>query len=463
MTQSSVADSAPRLELPDSRGIPGSIIALGIPVLAEQLLSFCVGFFDVYLSGRLSAEATSAIGLAAYVSWLASMMSGLIGTGAAALVARTCGAGDWQEARRITARAVMLGLTLGVGLLLGLWLGAPGFATLLGMQGATRDIAIDYLRFDAFGQLFACTTMIAAAALRGAGDMRTPLLVLGVTNVVNVLVSSACVFGWGPIPPLGVRGIVTGTVTSHVCGLLLMVLALRLPWSALQIRYRDIRWHTPTTRRILRVGGPAALDGAVTFTGHFLFLMIIARLSPGGFDGATFAAHIVGVRAEAISYLPAVAWGAASASLAGRLLGAHQYNLALETGHVAVRQFLIYAVGVSTFMFVGAPWIFAFMHRDPAVADIGVPAFRWLAVYQIPTTILIIYASTLRGAGDTRFPLLCAVISILGVRVPVAWLCGIWLEGGLTGAWYGMGADNTLRMLLIFWRYRRGHWLKIDV
>jgi Na+-driven multidrug efflux pump len=229
------------------------------------------------------------------------------------------------------------------------------------------------------------------------------------------------------------------------------------------VSFADIRWHAETARRILTVGVPAAFDGAITFTGHFLFLMVIARLSSEGFDGAVFAAHVVGVRVEALSYLPAVAWGAASSSLAARLLGANQPELALKVGHLAVRQFLPYAVAVSLLFFVGAPWIYAAMHSDPAVAAVGVPAFRWLAWYQLPNSVLIIYAFTLRGAGDTRFPLWCALVSILGIRVPVAYLGGIVFDFGLIGAWWGMGADNILRAGLISWRYAAGHWLKTKV
>jgi len=451
------------MELPTEAELPRALTALGLPVLAEQLLTFCVGFFDVYLSGRLSSEATAAIGVAAYVSWLASMISGLVGTGAGALVARVCGGGDIEEARRITARSLMLAAVLGVLILLGLQLGAPLFATLLDMRGSAERITIEYLRFDAFGQMFACGTLIAAAALRGSGDMRTPLFVLGVTNVVNVLASSACVFGWGPVPAMGVTGIVTGTLIAQATGLVLMLVMLSQPTCRLQLRLADVRWHAETAWRILRVGLPAALDGAITFTGHFLFLMVIARLSSEGFDGAVFAAHVVGVRVEALSYLPAVAWGAAAASLAGRLLGANQPELAQKVGHIAVRQFLSYAVAVSLLFFLGAPWIYGAMHSDPAVAAVGVPAFRWLAWYQVPNAVLIIYVFTLRGAGDTRFPLWCALISILGVRVPVAYLGGIVLNYGLIGAWWGMGADNTLRAVLIAWRYAAGRWLRTKV
>lgn len=455
--------SSPSQTLPGLSGVPREIIRLGLPVLAEQSLVFCVGFFDVYLSGRLSAEATSAIGVAAYVSWLATMMSGLVGTGVAAMVARECGAGAYREANAIVARGLVLAAGLG-SLLFGLlWTGAPFFVGLIGMTGPTREIAIEFLRLDAFGQLFACSTLVASAALRGSGDMRTPLAVLGVTNIVNVLVSTGCVFGWGPFPQLGVTGIVIGTITAHLCGFLLMMMALGSSCGRLQLHLDDVGFHAGTTWRILRIGGPAALDGAVTFLGHYLFLMIIARLSGGGFQGATFAAHMVGVRAEAIAYLPAVAWGAASASLAGRYLGAGRADLAWQVGNLAARQFLVYSVIISLVMWLAAEPIYRFMHADPMVAEIGVPAFRWLALYQIPTTMLIVYSSTLRGCGDTRFPLLCAVVSILGVRVPVAWLGGIVLDAGLVGAWWGMGSDNTLRMVLTFWRYQAGHWLRTRV
>jgi len=461
--QPAAATAVPRLQLPTLDELPGAIVWLGLPVLAEQLLSFCVSFFDVYLSGRLNTEATTAIGLAAYVSWLASMISSLIGTGTAALVARAVGRGDWHEARQLAARSLLLAFVLGVGLMLTLWSGASFFTQMLGIQGAARTGVIEYLRFDAFGQLFACMTLVSAAALRGAGDMKTPLVVLGVTNLVNILVSSLCTFGYGPIPALGMRGIVLGTVLAQAVGFLLMLTILLRGLSKLHVQWHDLQWHRETTARVMRIGGPAALDGLITFTGHFLFLMVISRLSPAGFDGPTFAAHIIGVRIEAISYLPAVAWGAASASLAGRYLGAGQPDLARRTGHIAVRQFLRYSACITVLFYIAAPAIYHGMHSDPAVAAAGVPAFRWMAAYQIPTTTLIIYMLTLRGAGDTRFPLWCALISILGVRVPVAWLGGIWFQQGLTGAWFGMGADNTLRMLLISWRYRAGHWLETKV
>ena len=110
-----------------------------------------------------------------------------------------------------------------------------------------------------------------------------------------------------------------------------------------------------------------------------------------------------------------------------------------------------------------APEIYSRMQSSPDVTAVGVPAFRLMALYQIPNAILIVYLYALRGAGDTRFPMFCSLLGNLLVRVSVGYFCGVVLKGGLFGAWIGMGADNILRAILASWRYRAGHWVKVRV
>lgn len=439
------------------------LFQLVVPVLIEQLLIFGIGFFDTLLSGQLGKEETSAIGLAAYVSWLGSVIFTVISVGASAVVARHWGAGEFEEARRVTARSLTLSVFVGLLVFFLLRELSSPFARLMHMSGNQHRIAVEYLRFDAWSQCFAAFTQVAAACLRGAGDMRTPLVVLAFTNVVNVIVSSACMWGWGPIPEMGVTGIVTGTVTAQVCGAFLMGCLLISGLSRVPLRLVEVGFDPATTHRILRVGGPAALAGIAKVSGHFAFLMVISRLATDGFDGAAFAAHFVGVRVEALSYLPVEAFGIAAATLIGQALGAGDLDRARRAGREAVRQCIGYAGLMTLLFFVFAPQIFSLMHRDPAVALVGVPAFRLMATFQIPNGILIVYTCCLMGAGDTRFPLYCSLIGNVIVRVGVGYLCGVHWQGGLFGAWIGMGADNTLRSLLISWRYRAGHWVHTKV
>lgn len=458
-----MSDSPERRDLPTAESLPDHLFRLALPVLGEQLLIFSIDSFDVYLAGQLGTAETSAIGLAAYVVWMASLIMSLVRTGVGALVARAWGGGDRQAAREITARGFFLGFFLCVFVWQLLRALAPVFAGSLTMEGDAHGIAVNFIRWAALGQVFQGATLIGTAALRGTGDMRTPLAILVVTNFVNMVAATACVYGWGPIPRMGVTGIVIGTVIAQATSLALMFFALSSGVTRLQLLWREIRFHQETAVRILRIGGPAALDGLLKFSGHYLFLMVIARLSRDGFDAAIFSAHIVGVRMESLSYLPAEAWGIASASLAGRLLGATSPDVAVKTGHIALRQFLWYPLAMTFLFFAFAPQLFHFMNDDPAVAAAGVPAFRLMALYQVPNACLLVYVYTLIGAGDTRFPMWCSLCCSLGVRVPVAYLCGVVLEGGLFGAWIGMGVDNLIRAVLISWRYSAGEWVRIKV
>ncbi len=160
-----------------SSDVRRAVFVLALPVLCEQLLSFCVGFYDTWLSGQISTEATSAIGLAAYVSWLASMLFGLVGVGTTALVARHWGAGEFRQANAIANCSLMMAALAGCAVCGLIYALAPLLPWLLDMNDATRNIVLTYLRIDCFGHLFTGFSLIGAAAFRGAGDMRTPMLI----------------------------------------------------------------------------------------------------------------------------------------------------------------------------------------------------------------------------------------------------------------------------------------------
>src|SRR5690606_14016541 len=140
----------------------------------------------------------------------------------------------------------------------------------------------------------------------------------------------------------------------------------------------------------------------------------------------------------AITYLPAVAWGYAAASLVGQNLGAGRPKAAVAIGHEAARQCALGGAVMMGLLFAAAEPTCDSLHEEPAVGAVGAPAMRLLALFQIPVVLSIVYIHALRGAGDTRWPLLVSCIGILVVRLPLAYLGGIVLDGGLVGAWAGM-------------------------
>jgi putative MATE family efflux protein len=440
-----------------------TLLVLALPVFGEQLLNSFVAVCDIFLAGQLSKETTAAVGLASYVEWLASMLFALVGTGTTALVARCVGAKDDEGANRFTNQSITLSVLIGVVIAAGLFALAPVFGRLQGMTGVTYDMTVKYLRIDAGALIFTSITLVGAAALRGAGDTRTPMKILGSVNVLNAAVSAALVFGVGPLPRLGFMGIVLGTVVGRVAGGLLMLAVLARGRGGLQIRWSALGLQKEPTRRVLRIGGPAASDGAVMWTAQFIFLMIIARLAAGDLGTAYYAAHMIGVRLEAFTYLPATAWAAAAATMIGQNLGAHQPDRARRAGHEAALQCGLLSATVGVLFLIGANGIFTLMHKDPLVREVGVTPFRLVACFQPMLAISIVYVGALRGAGDTRFPLVATTLGQTLVRLPLAYLFGIVLHAGLFGAWAAMCTDFVVRGVIVATHFARGKWIKLQI
>jgi multidrug resistance protein, MATE family len=443
-----------------------ALLWLAVPVLAEQFLNLLVALVDTYLAGTVSKEATAAIGLAAQVSWLVGLLFSLIGAGATALVSRHAGMRLTDRANHFSnqsiAAAAIMGL-MGMGLVLLL---APVLPRMLDWDPLTSQITIRYLQIDAIGYGLFSITAIAAACWRGMGDTRTPLYVMTVVNMINVIVSASLRFGWGPVPEMGVSGIAVGTVVARSLGGLIVIWLLIRGRSGLRFRRPDLRFRGESMRRLLRVGVPAGVDGSLLWIGQFLFLIIISQLGTGEEQSAIVAAHFIGIRVEALSYLPAFAWATAAATMVGQSLGAGDRRRASRSGHLAAMQGTLMCVAMGVLYFAFAPQIYAAFsaHGDQAmVTAIGVPALRLLAFFQAPLALMIIYTNALRGAGDVRYPVLFTVVGTMLVRLPLAYLLGVVLEGGLLGAWIGMCVDMTIRAVLSGVRFVRGRWQHIQV
>jgi len=448
------------------RSTSSALLWLALPVLGEQVLNLMVGMTDFYLAGTICKEATAALGLAITVGWLVGLTFSFVGAGATALVSRYTGRGDLRTANHFANQALASSALMGLGCLILIQAAAPLLPAALHWDAQTTRMAVTYLRIDALSYVLLSISAIGFACLRGAGDTRSPLYVMTVVNIINIFVSLSLRYGWGPIPELGFVGIVIGTLTARTLGGLIVLSLLIRGRSGLRLRAGELGVRADSQRRLFKIGLPAGVDGLLMWSANFAFVAIISRLGTGETQAAIVAAHFVGIRVEALSYLPAWAWATAAATMVGQSLGAGRPARARRSGHLAALQGAAMCTVMGVLYFIFAEPIFALFNNSDDlahVAAVGVPALRMLACFQIPLAFMIIYPNALRGAGDTRYPLLFTTLSMFGLRVPLAYLCGVVLHGGLIGAWIGMCSDMTVRALLNGLRFARGQWQHVRV
>jgi len=388
-------------------------------------------------------------------------------------VARFTGAGDRVSAVHATNQSILLAGVLGlIGSALGLTLMGRLVAALQ-LEGEAASFAVAYLQPIFLVLMFQVIEYAGIACLVGAGDTRTGLWVTMGVAIINLPLAWSFCLGWGPFPSLGFVGIAVGTAISHTLGGLAVLTVLARGRFGLFLRPR-LLWPEPgLLRRLLRISIPAGLDSLSVVVGQLWFLSIINRLG-----NEASSAHGIALSWEAMGFLSGNAFGTAAMTLVGQNLGAGRPQQASRSGWTA------FALGCGVMTFMGMLFftfarpmfrLFCPHASEVPIVDAGVPVLR-LVAFAMPTLAsTIIFTAALRGAGDTRVPVLFTWIGFLAVRIPLAYflalptvdlgIFGTWpgCDKRLYGAWLAMFADLAVRGVFFLCRFAGGSWQRIRV
>jgi putative MATE family efflux protein len=456
------------------------VFSLAWPVLIQQGLVFCVGMFDSWLAGNfkpqdeaLHVPYQSAQTNANYLIWFIASCSAIVSIGSTALVARFVGARDRDAAIHVTNQAIFLALAFGVfGTIVGL-LSISHIIHAMRLDGPAAEMAIEFLMPILLLWPMQMIEQAGIACLIGAGNTRIGLYVLGGVALLNIPLAYICFRGIGSFGGFGFQGIAIGTALSHTLGAIAVMLVLAKGQSGLRLK---LRWMVPNwglIRRILRVSIPATIDVLSICFCQLWFLGLVNEIG-----NTAITAHGHAIRWESLGYLSGQAFAVAATALVGQNLGAKRPEEASRCGWTALGLGAITMTLMGVIFYVFAPQMFEFFspfeHQRDVITE-GVPVLRLVAFSMPSLACIIILTGALRGAGDTRVPVLLTWIGFLVVRIPLAyWLIfpsvdlGSWgvLTGmnlGLYGAWLAMQVDLQLRGILFLLRFGTGGWKKVRV
>jgi MATE family multidrug resistance protein len=279
-----------------------------------------------------------------------------------------------------------------------------------------------------------------------------------VANVVNAALAYGLVYGSAGLPRLGVTGAGLATAgCEYLYAGLLFYAALRRP---MRQRYATApSWpQLAEVRRFLRtsapIGGTWFLD-MITFA---LFTTLIARM--GATSMAASQAFLVVLH---LSFMQVVGIQIAASTLVGRYVGARDL-VAAERSHRSALWLGLAVSALVSIVFVAAPGALLRLFTDDAsVLSLGLPLLWLGAAYNLLDAAAIVASGSLRGAGDTRFPFWVQTATAWLLYLPVSWLLGVWLEGGLLGAWVGASIYSLALSIVFVLRFRSGAWKSIRI
>lgn len=431
---------------------PG-IWELAFPSILSMLSFTLVGLVQTKFVGELGAQALAAVGAGQRVFFAMQAILMAVSAGTTALVARAWGAGDYQEASRVTmASLVLAGVFSATVMVLGYFF-APAIAGVFGLDPATLQMASDNIRWLCLFNVAFAVNFILGAALRASGDAWSPLWISGAVNLFNIPLLYVFVFGAYGFPRMGVAGAaIAAGISFSIGGAILLGL-----WVKQKFRVKHVSggwWRKERLRRLLDIGYPAALEQFVFQLGFFIFLMLI-----GNYYGTeAFAAYNIGANMLMVTMTLGFGFSIAGATLVGQHLGADDHDGAERAGWRATG-----LAALSMGLFGGVICLFAnelagfFLGDEEQTIAYTV---QFIYIMGAATPLMAIEFSiggSLRGAGDTRFPLMATFLGLIGMRcglAAIATYMGVpvfWVYAALLG-------DYLLKGILLTWRFRSGRW-----
>ncbi len=454
------AVSRRRATVPSSPADVGRAVnTLAWPVILENLFQTALGTASMIMVADLGAAAVAGVGTATQILFVLQAAFGAVTTGTTVLIARAIGAGQDDEANLITKQSLVLGTILAA--VLGL-IGYLYSDSLIRMLGAEPDVVAlggGYLRITMVSGLVLLGMFVISGALRGAGDTRTPMVVTGLINVINVAVAYLLIFGELGLPALGVDGAAWAAAISRAIGVAILLWLLVRGKGVLNIRGLD-GWlpNTSIYVRITRLGTPSMLEQLAMSGGMLIYGIIAISLGT-----TVYAVQRITFQALSISFMPGLGFAMAATAMVGQCLGARRADLSEISTWYSVKMAVAWMTIMGVLMVAFAGPIMRIFTDDLEMIVLGVDALKVIAFSQPFMGIAQVLAGSLRGAGDTQFPMFSTTLGVWVIRLPLGYLFGPVLGWGLSGIYMSNILDAVVRSVAQLLRYRSGKWRDIEV
>jgi len=427
-------------------------------MLISAILQNAQSVIDLVWVGRLGASAVASVALGGTVVWALFPLLMGVATGTVALVARAFGAGHPREASCVAGQSLMLAVVGGV---LSAGLGTLLSGRLLDAFGAEPEVRAggeQYLRVMLWGSFTVFLLFTGNAALQGAGDARTPMQLMLLANALNIVLDPVLIFGFGPIPRLGVAGAAWATLLAQAAAALLALRYLAQGRGPLQVRLSHWKPQPERIRRLLKIG----LPGSGQMMVRSLMQVVLMRIA-AGFGTTAVAAYGTGLRIHMMVLMPAFALGGAAATMVGQNLGAGQAARARKSAWLATGLDALFMLGASLLLMLLAPPIIRLFNRDPEVVAQGAAYLRIVSPSYLFAALGIVLGRALNGAGDSLRPMIITLFSLWGLQVPLATTLTRVPDFGLNGLWWAIAVATAVNGLLTMAWFERGHWRHIRV
>ena len=435
------------------------------PSMLTNVVGGLQGIVDHALVGHLVGfNGNAAIGVSWQIILVVIVFISSLFSGMSVLVARFAGAGESEKVDRTVYQAFLTATFLSFGVMAPFgYLASPWLLDFVNAAPAVKAEALPFLRimFLFIGGML--MFFMLSAALRSAGDARTPMALGIAMTVLNLVLNVVLIRGLGPIPAFGTKGSAMGT--SIASGLVAIYSIWKLWSGAWVVSFPRGQGFGPDwriIRSLFRFGLPTGIQGIAMNVGGVLMLAFIGSLPQSAAAQAAFA--ISYTQLFSLITWTSVGLMGAAAAVAGQNLGAGRPDRADAAVHAAARFGFAGAAVIGFFFLVFPRQLLAvFGMTDPDVVEIGVQLLRVLSFSGLLIAVALTYTGGLQGTGDTKSPLYISIVSQIVVPLGICSVIQHTATLDPIDIWIAILVGHATRCVLSVLRFNQGMWRHIAV
>ncbi len=442
------------------------IFKLGWPIMVSSFLMTLYNLVDTIWLGRLPGdEAVYSVG-AMGMSWsFVFLLMGIgngFGVAGLALISQHTGAKRYDEAAKDAGQVYTISIlfSMCVGLI-GFFI-TPYILNILTGTGeeaaALAFYGTQYLQVIFLGLPFMFMFFSFSFIMRGWGDTITPMMITAITVVINMFLDPILIFGWGPIPMMGIRGAAIATITSRGIGALTGFYLLFSGWHGLNMKINYLVPIWKKIKKILTIGLPAAIGNEGSAIGFIVLWYFINRLPNQAIAAGAYSA---GNRILNITFLVMGGLAMAMSTMVGQSLGAEDEKRAENVTKRGMTLMFILMGIIALILFVARRHLIGFI--IPGNPDVIEEGALFLMIFALAMPFFGIFrgvTSVLGGSGHTGQQMMLSLSRLWGLRIPLVYIFAFVLGWYSMGVWLGMALSNVIGAFIALFILSLGRWKK---
>ncbi|MCI3194878.1 MATE family efflux transporter [Bacillus sp. HU-1818] len=432
-----------------------SLFSLTWPIFIEVSLYMFMGNADTLMLSQYSDNSVAAVGVSNQILNLIIVMFSFIATGTTIIISQFLGSKRKKEAIEVAY------VSIGANFVISLVISAAVFMAavpMLHMMGLTNDLMPDakiFLQVVGGLSFIQALIMTFSAILKSYGYTKDTMFVTIGMNVLNIAGNFLVIFGPFGLPVLGVAGVAMSTSIARVIGLIAMIVIVNKRINLTLTLKKVFHVHKEHLRKLLKIGIPSAGEQLSYNISQMVITYFIAIM---GAQALTTKVYTQNITMFILLFGTAISQG--TQILIGRYIGAKQFDDAYDRCMKSLYWALGIAAGTSVIMSLFSKQLIGIFSQNPDIIATASMLIVMTIILEPGRSFNVIIINSLRAAGDAKFPVYMAMISMWGIGLPLAYLFGIHLGFGLAGVWISFIADEWIRGILMYRRWRSRIWIQ---